>query len=631
MSSSLRSHSRVAHVEDAEEDSGGSVNGIEGTRKYATSRACMSPLKIQPNSGKSRSDKRLVHSKSSSASPGLDEAGPSDKKGKPLTRRTLDREHGELEPKIRDRDRRRREQRFRDEDNDEDDDEEGNRRAAAAAAAQAKPAKAKTNEQDSRPLRNQRPPSLKSSATQPVIQQMYKRGHVDNPTNYGIQQPAITGNRPRAQTRPASYYAGQPIQPPPMHMPWLHPPTSAQFPAGTFPPPQWQGPGASPGSFAGPPPPPSPVGPPAGFFDGPGVAANSQSHLRYRFDSRPSSAMGYHRPGPPPPSRPPPSLDYYDPEALTDEPARVSRLARRTSRTRRAEDDRNRMPPPEHIPIRPQSALPPSTPYRPPPLPQPPTSRKSQSRPPPVQRRSVGFADQPVYDDDDSPSDDDLFHDISPNASFDQRQPEAHRPRRASVAYNIHDYDVMPEASRGQRSSVYGAALPSGGASLDEKKYSAALRYQEVVGGAPQMPLTAETLRKAGKRGAAASSRSTRSSGSRDDSDYRRSNATGITRTSFNSDDFTIKVSGGARVRVPGAEIECDDGGEITFSTRPNGSRSGSEKASLMCAQLEDSRSRSEQRSLPYRGRAPSQSDSQSRRSYAPSPVGYDFSGGYYI
>lgn len=176
---------------------------------------------------------------------------------------------------------------------------------------------------------------------------------------------------------------------------------------------------------------------------------------------------------------------------------------------------------------------------------------------------------------------------------------------------------------------MYGSALPSGGVSLEDQKYTDALKYQEAVSGGAPVKLTAETLRKASKRGAVASSRSTRSSASRDDSEYRQSNATGLTRTSFNSDDFTIKVSGGARVRVPGAEIECEDGGEITFTTRQSGPRTGSDRATMIYPQLEDSRSRLDHRALPHRPRDPSQSDSQSR-GYAPSHAPYDFPGGYF-
>lgn len=248
----------------------------------------------------------------------------------------------------------------------------------------------------------------------------------------------------------------------------------------------------------------------------------------------------------------------------------------------------------------------------------------------------MGFVDQHEYDDDDSQSDQELFHDSSPNASFDHQRAIVPRSRRNSTVYDHHDYHVVPANPRRRRSSVYGSvALPSGGVSLDDQKYDDALKYQEQVSGGPSMPLTAETLLRASKRGAVVSSRSTRSSNSRDDSDYKRSNATGITRTSYNSEDLTtIKVSGvGAKVRVRGAEIECEEGGEITVTTSgggggpPGGSRPGSDKASMIYPQLEDSRSRVERKALPHRPRTASQSDSQSR-GYAPSHAPYDY-GGY--
>lgn len=140
------------------------------------------------------------------------------------------------------------------------------------------------------------------------------------------------------------------------------------------------------------------------------------------------------------------------------------------------------------------------------------------------------------------------------------------------------------------------------------------------------MPLTAESLRKASKRGELASSRSTRSSGSHDESDYRRSHTTGhTTQSSAAHDDFTIKVSGQAVVKMPGAQIECD-GGEITFSSGrggapgsgpPGASRAGSDKESTIY-QLDDARSsRMDRKALPHRPRATSQSDVHSRI-YAP-------------
>ncbi|KAK2603794.1 hypothetical protein QQS21_003996 [Conoideocrella luteorostrata] len=604
MSSSSQSPSRVAHVEDADEDSSNSVGGNPHTRKYATSEALKSPSKA--NTSRSRADKRPVNSRSSSASVSFNESDPrrgTDKKGKPLSRRQSKVDRGDAMQRDQDRERQRRDRRLKES-------EEG-RRAAAAAAAK---------EEEARPLRKQRPTSMKHSNTQPVVNQLYRRGHVDNPASYGVQQPAISTGRPRAQTRPASYYAGQPR--PSVNMAW---PASHQrpapFPVGTFPPPHmWQSLGASGGGFA-PPPPPSPVGHAPGFFDN-AIAANPQQHLRQRFEARPASAMGFHK-LPPPPA----PIDYYGHEDLSDDPTPTAPLSRRPSRSRRAEDDRRRMPPPERIPLRPQSAIPPSTPFRAPM--QRPPSRQSHSRPPPVQRRSVGFVEPNEYDDTDLSGGEGLFHDISPNSSYRDRRAMVPRSRRDSRAYDNHEYDLVPASHHRRRSSMYGSTgIPSSGVSVDEK-YSSALKYQEAVSGGPQMPLTAETLRKAGKRGAVASSRSTRSSGSHDDSEYRRSNATGITGTTYNSEDFTIKVSGGARVRVPGAEIECDDGGEITFSTRPTGSRSDGDRASMIYPQLEDARSRMERKALPHRPRAPSQSDSQSR-GYAPNHAPYDFPGSYF-
>lgn len=189
------------------------------------------------------------------------------------------------------------------------------------------------------------------------------------------------------------------------------------------------------------------------------------------------------------------------------------------------------------------------------------------------------------------------------------------------------EFDVSPGVSRGgRRGSMHTAALGSGGVSLEKARYLDAMRYQDDVHGSLPMPLTAETLRKATKRGEGASSRSTRSSDSRDESEYKRSNTTGITRSSSGApDEFTIKVSGAAVVRFEGAEIECDDG-EITFSNnRPGTSRVGSDRASTVY-QLEDSRSRYERKALPplaHRPRAPSQSDTQSR-AYAPSHAPYE-------
>jgi hypothetical protein len=137
------------------------------------------------------------------------------------------------------------------------------------------------------------------------------------------------------------------------------------------------------------------------------------------------------------------------------------------------------------------------------------------------------------------------------------------------------------------------------------------------------MPLTAESLR-ANSR-AVASSRSTRSSGSRgDDSDFKRSNTTGLTRISDgrspDDGDYIVKVSGAANIRFPGGAEIATDGGEIMFSARQGGAllRSGDSEVASTAYQLEDSYSRIDAPPqmkalpLPHRSRAPSQSDSRS-------------------
>ena len=613
MSNSSKRSARVAHVEDArDDDSNSSLEGIESTRRYAVSEAPGKELrKERPNTGKSRADKRppVSRSPSSSAGAGLtDESSDStarsserasDPRRRPARRDTID-------PDGRDqyREERRRERRARDEEADR-------RNKAAAAAAKEREAKAR---------QKTRPPGPKHSATQPVVQQPgYMRGRVEDPAFYGVKQPAASGGRPRAKTRPATFYAGQPagpqMMPPGGFRPGPgHPPP---FPVGSFPPPppMWSGAAGSPGGF-GPPPPLSPAGPPpAGYFD-------QHSHLKQRFDARPSSAMGF--------QRPPQTLEYHH-DDYPDETA--PRVNRRPSRSKKLDEDTRRMPPPSYIPSRVQSAMPPTTPFRPPA--HRPPSRQTHSRPPPSNRRSLGF-EEPVYQDPDYYDDDDdeeggLFQ-ISPNASYDQRRAIVPRGRRASTAYDQADYEIVPAGNRSRRSSMYApGGLVSGGASLGNSKLSAAKKYQDEVSGGAQMPLTAETLRKVMKRGGVPSSRSTRSSDSRDDSEYKRSNMTGLTQSSYGgNEEITIKVPGNTVVRFQGAEIECShEGGEITWSSRPAGSRAGSDRASTIYQQLEDSRaledsrSRIERKALPHRQRAPSQADSHSR-GYGPPHAPYD-------
>jgi hypothetical protein len=609
-----KDRNHVAYAEDCEEDSGSSVEGIEATRKYAISEAPVSPVKERPNTGKSRSEKRPSHrrSESSSASHSLTDSSDStarsskrEKESRRPSQREIEREEQ------RERERRKRDRKLKLQAQAEEDD----RRAMAEAKA----------------LKKVRPQSLRHSVTQPVVQQApsYRRGRVEDPSSYGVPQPAASSARPNAKNRPASYYAGQTSRPPIANMPWhqAHPPAAPHYPhmVGTFPPPLHMLP-PSPASQASHVP-PSPIYTP-GYFDAAMSGQHGQhmqhgqhgqpgqhSHLKHRFDARPSSAMGI---------RTPSSRGYPPDEELESVSTKLSR--RQSRGHKKTEDDRRKMPPPEFVPIprRPQSAMPQSSPFAPPPPPQSqrPSSRRGQSRPPAPHRRSVGFAEQLGYEDEDFLDEVGSYHDTTHVAAYEPRRTPSGRTRSSTNAYEYQGLDIVPANSRTRTVAPYsGGGVPIGsyGTSYDAEQYMSALRYQEDVSG-PQMPLTAETLRNVSKRGGVPSSRSTRSSGSRDDSEYKRSNTTGITRSSSgNNEDLIIKVSGTSVVRIPGAEIECSDG-EIMFSTRPGGG--GSDLASAIF-QIEDGRGRYEQKALPLRARAPSQSDSQSR-GYAPSHAPYD-------
>jgi hypothetical protein len=146
------------------------------------------------------------------------------------------------------------------------------------------------------------------------------------------------------------------------------------------------------------------------------------------------------------------------------------------------------------------------------------------------------------------------------------------------------------------------------------------MKYQDDINGGPAMPLTADALRKASNPRLGGGS--SRSSGSHDDSEYKRSNTTGLTRSSSSdTDNVTIKGSGSAVVRVSGAEIECGDGGEITFSRPTGSSRVGSDRASSYY-QLEDVQNRVERKALPYRPHTPSQNSHH--RGYSGNHAPYD-------
>lgn len=292
-------------------------------------------------------------------------------------------------------------------------------------------------------------------------------------------------------------------------------------------------------------------------------------------------------------------------------------VARRTSVSRKASkniDDRERMPPPP----RPSSAF---------------QSDRKVMRAPPPARKSVGFEDDDLLD-----TDSELYHPIARRASVEYGagalQP---RSRQDSLSDDedesyIDDYDKyqMEPASISRRTPSY---------NYEDKIHSAA-RYQNDVGG--PAPLTAETLKRVkngGSRG------STRSSESRDESDYKHSATTRTTRSASAEDDITIKLPEGAVVEVNGAKITVPGGGDVSLGRNNDASRGGSDRGTSVYeddrksrAYDDDRRSRaydddrkSRHDRLPIRTRASSQAAYPRALSHAPPlyPQGYPPYPGY--
>ncbi|KAK4150384.1 hypothetical protein C8A00DRAFT_18068 [Chaetomidium leptoderma] len=479
---SKREKTIVASVEDADELG----NILEGTNiRYASSVAPSSPAKEQPNTGRARRERARRGSSS------------------PITTSIVTDSDSTVHPR---RDGLKKPSR------DREKSLSGSSKKAIMAAS--------------------RPP-VKHAKTTPSISRR------DNESSYYGVEPTVTpaATRPRAQSRPSSYYAAQ-SRPPPSNSRFYANQTPGPSLPTSFPPPSWgPGPGPMPSPF-GPPSPaplvmqqPPPPPPQSDYFARP-------LESRFGGSARPQSSMGF---------RPPRAIEYDDYED------HERQLARRPSTTRKVsknEDDRKAMPPP---PRRPASARPTALAFRPPP-----------STP---SRRTVDY-------DDDPDAEESLFRDLSPLAplapvgSYEYTSPLAFRPRPgfgAGMGYDPSDYHTEV-AGTGRRNSYYGGNSASSGSAYEDKVRLAS-RYQDDIIGGPQMPLTAETLRKAGRSGA--SSRSTRSSGSHDESDYRQSATTRTTRsTAPNDEDVTIRVKGSTTLKFGNAEMQCQDGAEINISSR---------------------------------------------------------------
>lgn len=174
------------------------------------------------------------------------------------------------------------------------------------------------------------------------------------------------------------------------------------------------------------------------------------------------------------------------------------------------------------------------------------------------------------------------------------------RSRRPSINRNSVSYDIggpherIETANNGRRRSYYGQSASTGSGGYEEKIRQASA-YQVDVG--ETAPLTAEGLKKHQRR-QAGSSRSTKSSASRDESDWRKSATTRTTRSGSggDSENVTIKINGTARVSVGGAQIDCPDGGEIEIRNGQKAIRNGSERSSEYGGppRIDDRRSRDE-------------------------------------
>lgn len=399
----------------------------------------------------------------------------------------------------------------------------------------------------------------------------------DEASYYGVPTTVTpASSRPRARTvqRPASYY-GNPSRPPPSNTQFYarQAPSPAPMPT-SYPPQSW----AQAGPMVYPTAPVAAPLPPRDYF---GAAPQ---HLLARFGgARPQSAIG-HRPSPNP-------LAYEEYEVEQDR-----HIPRRPSKRSK---DRMQMPPPP----RPQSARPrPTMAYGPPPS---------------TPRHIVGAR----FEDDELDPDRDLFH-VSPLTQYDYPSPAPlPRVRRPSFGAPSLSYDAgsyrTEVAGSSRRNSYMGNRHSVSSISDYEEKMRQAQAYQEDVAGGPQVPLTAETLRKASKNGG--SSRSTRSSGSHDESDYRQSATTRTTRSSNNEEDFTIRIKGVRSVEVGGAKMHCDDGAEINIASRASpGYRGGSDRSSYI--DPEDRRPRIER--PPTRTRSGSQAGSFARAPrYETAPV----------
>lgn len=328
------------------------------------------------------------------------------------------------------------------------------------------------------------------------------------------------------------------------------------------------------------------------------MSSTPTSHLASRFLlQRPTSASGY-RPQLPPSG--PSYEEYYDGDPYHQQGAA---LARRPSKSRREAEDRRQMPPPALPPMRSMTTGP---------------MKGGPFLPPPPGPPKLHYK----YDDDDlAAADPSMYREVpSRNASWAYGEVTAppRRSRRESVTYDNEGYQIEPAGNR-RRHSYIGT---SAGSTDYHDKLRDAEKYQGQLSGGT-VPLTKETLGKVDrqKRSSDKSSRSTRSSASRDESDYWNSNTTRTTRSFAGEGDTSIRIKGGATLRLGDMEIQCQDGGEISI-TQDGSTRGGSERGSTIWPEERPDRRRQID-NVPHRPRPTSQAASYTRSQFVGSYEGY--------
>ncbi|KAH6655013.1 hypothetical protein BKA67DRAFT_223431 [Truncatella angustata] len=364
--------------------------------------------------------------------------------------------------------------------------------------------------------------------------------HHDEASYYGMadHHTIPASSRPRALTsRPQTYYG----QRPPLSQSAYYPP-GPQAPPTSYPPPPWLGGpllGSSPLAS-------SPMAHPEDYFAR-GSDALASRFARGEQHHRPSSAMGHHVGS---------HGSIYDYDAPPPPQKLVARKPSLSTRPSKEQKDRGLMPPPP--PVRSQTTQPRQA-FKPPPPPQQQQQQQQHSHP----RKSVGFDE-----DDFSEADARLYRDVDRRGSIDFTKMPI-RSKRHSLGpeyFEDDDYSIEPAASKSSRRENRRSASYQ----LDDQVKNAS-RYLEATGGT-STALTNENLRRIKNGG---SSRSTRSTASRDESSFKQSAATRTTRSSSNDDDITIKVPSGAVVEVGNAKINCTNGGEINIGRGGGGSERG--------------------------------------------------------